>query len=174
MTGNAPPETENPVPEIESELIVTATVPLDVTVTDCDTEVPTETFPNEREVVFRLNDGVAAFNCRATLFDDELALAVSVAVCEVVTEATLAVKAAAVAPALTVTLAGIVTALLLLFKDTTCPAEGAEVFNVTVQAAVPVPVKVIVPHDSALTVGPVDVLDADALTLIETEADAEP
>jgi len=117
---------------------------------------------------------VAAFSCRATLFDDELALAVSVAVCEVVTEATLAVKAAAVAPALTVTLAGIVTALLLLFKDTTCPAEGAEVFNVTVQAAVPVPVKVIVPHDSALTVGPVDVLDADAFTLIETEADAEP
>jgi hypothetical protein len=153
VTGNAPPETENPVPEIESELIVTATVPLDVTVTDCDTEVPTETFPNEREVVFRLNDGVAAFNCRATLFDDELALAVSVAVCEVVTEATLAVKAAAVAPALTVTLPGTVTALLLLAKATLWPVDGAEVFNDTVQAVVPVPVNVLVPHDSALTVG---------------------
>jgi hypothetical protein len=35
-------------------------------------------------------------------------------------------------------------------------------------------VNVLVPHDSALTVGPVEVVDVDAFTLIEIEADAEP
>lgn len=65
MIGNPPPETENPVPEIESELMVTATVPLEVTVTDLVTAVPTETLPNESEVALRLSAGVAAFNCRA-------------------------------------------------------------------------------------------------------------
>jgi len=70
-----------------------------------------------------------------------------------VTDATLAVNVAAVAPAPTVTLPGTVTALLLLAKATLWPVDGAEVFNDTVQAVVPVPVNVLVPHDSALTVG---------------------
>lgn len=41
VAGKFPPETEKPVPEIESELMVTAAVPLEVTVTDLDTAVPT-------------------------------------------------------------------------------------------------------------------------------------
>lgn len=60
-----PPATENPGPEIESELIVTAAVPLDVTVTDFVTAVPTETLPKASAVVLRLNAAVAAFSCRA-------------------------------------------------------------------------------------------------------------
>ncbi len=65
MAGKLPPETENPVPVIESELIVTATVPLEVTVTDLVTAVPTETLPNGNEDAFRLNAAVAAFSCIA-------------------------------------------------------------------------------------------------------------
>ena len=58
----------------------TATVPLEVTVMDFETAVPTETFPNASEVTFSVNAGVAAFNCSATLFEDEFELAVRVAV----------------------------------------------------------------------------------------------
>jgi len=43
---------------MESVLIDTGAVPLDVTVTDFVTAVPTATFPNAREVVLRLRDGV--------------------------------------------------------------------------------------------------------------------
>ena len=80
MVGKLPPETENPAPDIESELMVTATEPFEVTVSDFDTEVPTATLPKDSEVVLRLNAGVAAFNCSATLLDELLALAVTVAV----------------------------------------------------------------------------------------------
>lgn len=118
MAGRFPPETENPVPDAESELMVTATVPLEVTVMDCETEVPSATFPKDREVALRLNAGVAAFSCRATLFEDELAPAVNVAVWAVLTEATLAVKEALEAPDATDTLAGTLTALLLLDRVT--------------------------------------------------------
>ena len=64
---------------IESELIFTATEPLEVTVTDCDTAVPTETLPNESEVVLRLRAGTAALSWIAKLFEEEFALAVTVA-----------------------------------------------------------------------------------------------
>jgi hypothetical protein len=61
VTGKFPPDTENPVPEIESEFSVTATLPFEVTVTDFVTAVPTETFPNASELVLRLIAGTAAF-----------------------------------------------------------------------------------------------------------------
>jgi hypothetical protein len=103
-----------PVPEIESELMVTATLPLDVTVTDFVTAVPTETFPNAREVVLRLSAGAAALKLIAKLFEEALDVAVRVAVWAVLTEDTFAVKEAVDAPAATLTLAGAVTALVLL------------------------------------------------------------
>lgn len=80
MTGNPPPDTENPVPEIVSELIVTAAVPLEVTVTDFETAVPTETLPNASEVALRVSAGVVAFSCNPTLLDELLEVAVTVAV----------------------------------------------------------------------------------------------
>jgi hypothetical protein len=118
VIGNPPPETENPVPEIESELMVTATVPLEVRVTDLLTAVPTATLPNAREVVLRLSAGVAAFSCSPKLFDELFEAAVSVTVCVVVTEATLAVKDALDAPDATVMLAGVVTVPALLARVT--------------------------------------------------------
>ena len=60
VTGKGPPDTVNPAPVIESELIDTGTEPLEVTVTDLDTDVPTITSPNARDVVLRLNAGVVA------------------------------------------------------------------------------------------------------------------
>jgi hypothetical protein len=61
------------------------------------------------------------------------ALAVSVAVCAVLTVETAAWKLALVAPAATVTEAGTVTAVELLDRLTTWPPVGAAAFNVTVQ-----------------------------------------
>ncbi len=85
---------------------------------ECETDVPSATFPKDREVALRLNAAVAAFNCSATLFEEELAPAVKVAVWAVLTEATLAVKEALEVPDATDTLAGTVTALLLLDRVT--------------------------------------------------------
>jgi hypothetical protein len=68
VAGKLPPETEYPVPVIESELIVTPAVPFEVTVTDFVTAVPTETLPNESEVALRLSEAaVAALNWIAKL-----------------------------------------------------------------------------------------------------------
>ena len=44
-------------------MIVTAVVPLEVTVTDFDTAVPTATLPNASELVLKLTEGAAAFSC---------------------------------------------------------------------------------------------------------------
>lgn len=152
MTGRFPPETENPAPEIESELIVTAAVPLEVNVTDFVTAVPTETFPNASDVELSVTAGTAAFSCSAKLFDDEFALAVRLAVCVVLTEATVAVNDAVLAPEVTVTLPGTVTELELLASATPRVDVAAEL-SVTVQDVDAAPVKELPAHDSALTEG---------------------
>jgi hypothetical protein len=69
-----------------------------------------------------------------------LALAVRVTASLVLTAETVAVKPAVVAPAATVTLAGTVTALLLLARLTANPPVAAAAFRVTVQLSVPDPV----------------------------------
>ena len=56
------PETENPVPAIEFELIVAGAVPVEVTVTDLETAVPIETLPNASEVALSVKAGVEGFN----------------------------------------------------------------------------------------------------------------
>jgi hypothetical protein len=87
------------------------------------------------------------------LFEEELALAVTVAVCAVLTEATVAVKDAVEAPDATVTLGGIVTEVELLARVTVWPLEEAAELNETVQAAVPEPVNELVLQDNPLNVG---------------------
>jgi hypothetical protein len=114
VSGKVPPDAVKPVPETESELIVTATLPFDVTVTDLVTAVPTDTFPNARDVVLRLSEATAVFRVIAKLFEDAFAVAVTVAVCAVLTDDALAEKEAVDAPAATVTLDGTATALVLL------------------------------------------------------------
>ena len=153
VAGKLPPETENPVPVIEAELIVAGAVPLDVTVIDCVVAVPTETLPNESEALLKVSAGVVALSCSETILEVLAVVAVSVTDCAVVTEATLAVNAALVAVAGIVTELGTVTALLLLARLTVSPPVGAEPVRLTVQASASDPVMDVLLQETALTVG---------------------
>ena len=172
MAGRLPPETEYPVPVTESDLMVTAAVPLEVTVTDFVTAVPTDTLPNASEAALRLRAGTAAFSCIAKFCEEALRLAATVAACEVVTEATFAVNDAVEVPEATVTVAGTVTALLLLATLTVRPPVGAAELSDTVQAVVPAPVKELFPQESALTEGAKG--EPEPLSVIETLFEFDP
>ena len=134
-------------------MTVAATVPLEVTVTDFVTAVPTATLPNDRDVALKLNAGVAAFSCRATAREVLPVVAVSVTDCAVVTEATFAVNVAAVAPAATETVAGTVIELLLLATATFKPPAGAEPDKLTVHESARDPVTEMLLQVIALTTG---------------------
>jgi hypothetical protein len=153
-------------------LIVTATVPLEVTATDCVSAVPTETLPKAREVVFRLNAGVAAFNCSEVASDELPEVAVRVTACELLTDATFAVNAALVAVAGTVTELGTIAARLLLNRLTLTPPDGAAEPSDTMHVVVPAPVNELVPHDNALNVGAK--IDADPLRLMDVVSETDP
>ena len=86
--------------------------------------------------------GVAAggFNCRAKVSATLPEVAVSVAVCAVVTDVAVAVNPTLVAPATTVTVAGTVTAELLLARLIVTPLLVAAALSVAVQLSVPAPV----------------------------------
>jgi hypothetical protein len=172
VAGRLPPDTENPVPVIKSELMVTGAVPLEVTVTDLVTALPTATFPNDKDAALTLKEGTAAFSWIATPFDDLFALASTVAACEVLTEATFAVNEVAVAPAGTVMLAGTVTALLLLVKVTPRPPAGAAELSETVHVVVLAPVNELPLHENALIESVKG--GADALKLIVAVLEADP
>lgn len=81
-------------------------------------------------------------SCSVKVFVLPPADAVKVAVVVDVTAATAALNPAVVAPAGTVTEAGIVTDELLLDRVTTCPPAGAAALIVTVHTSVDVPVSV--------------------------------
>lgn len=110
---------------------------------------------------------VAALSCTAKAFDDEFALAVSVAVCAVVTHVRVAVKGAEDEPGGTVTLDGVITALLLLESATVWPPVGAVELSVKVQGSVPEPVNELLLQVRPLTVGaiavPVPLSDTEAV-----------
>jgi len=145
VTGKLPPETEKPVPEMESALIETGAVPLEVTVTDLVTAVPTETLPNAKDEELRLSAGVPTeeldpLSLMVVVLVVDPCVALSVTLCEAVTAATVATKVTLFVPAATVTDAGTVTAELLLARLTAKPVLGAEPLNDTVQLSVPAPI----------------------------------
>lgn len=157
-----------PVPVNVAELTVTAAVPVDVRVTVCVAAVFTSTLPKATLVALMLSVGAAAFNCRAKLSETSPALAVSAAVCAVATGATVAVNPALVAFAGTVTVAGIVTAALLLDRLITRPPLAAAAFSVTVQASVPAPVIDVLLQESAVSTGvPVPLRPIIVVALVE-------
>jgi len=90
--------------------------------------------------VSALKTGALALSCSVKVLATLLALAVRVTVWAVLTEETVAVKLAVVAPAGTITEAGTVTADLLLATLTAKPPVSAAAFSVTVQLSVPAPV----------------------------------
>jgi hypothetical protein len=147
------PETVKPVPATVAALTVTAAVPVEDRVSVCVVAVFTFTLPKDRLDELTLSVGTAAPSDRAKVSATLPALAVRVAVCAVLTEETVAVKAAVVEPAATVTEAGTVTALLLLARLTAKPPVGAAAFRVTVQLSVPDPVNDPLVQLSALNIG---------------------
>jgi len=100
----------------------------------------TLTLPKDRLDELTLSVGTAALSCRAKVSATPLALAVRVTATPELTEETVAVKLALVAPAATVTEVGTVTDELLLARLTAKPPVGAAAFRVTVQLSVPAPV----------------------------------
>ena len=152
VTGNVAPDTEKPAPLRAAEETVTAALPVDVRVSDCVVGVFTFTSPKPTLAELTLRVEVAAFSCTAKFIEPPASVAVRVAVCEVLTDATAAVNVPMVAPAETVTEAGTVTELLLLARVTTTPPVGAAELSVAVQASLPDPVNVEVAQESALRV----------------------
>jgi hypothetical protein len=144
---------EKPAPASEIELIVTAAPPVDVKVTDWVSRRFSATSPNPTDEELTVRIGVAALNCRPNVCDTPLPLAVKVAVAAEETADTVAVNAALVAPAATVTVDGTVTAELLLARFTVSPPLAAATFSETVQESLPAPVIEEFVHDTALGVG---------------------
>jgi hypothetical protein len=130
--------------------MVAATVPVEVTVTDFVTAVPTETLPNASEVVLKLREDVAALSWMAKALEDAFALTEIVAVCEELTEAIFVVNEVDEAPEAIVTAVGTVTALLLLAALTLIPVDGAAELSETVHVVDPDPVKELLLHEKAL------------------------
>jgi hypothetical protein len=132
--------------------MVTGAVPVEVSVTGNVVGVFTVTLPNATLAGLILNVATAAFNCRAKVFDTPPALAVRVTDCAVVTELTVAVNPALVALAGTTTVAGTVTAVLLLLNPTLTPPLPAAELSVTVQLSLPAPVSEALLQDTELNV----------------------
>ena len=128
------------MPVTAAALTFTGAVPVDVSVSVCVVGVLTATLPKARFVALTPSVGTFAPSCRAKVFAALPALAVSVTVVAVLTAEAVAVKFPLVEPAATVTVAGKVTAALLLARLTAIPPLAAAVFSDTVQLSVPAPV----------------------------------
>jgi hypothetical protein len=165
------PDIVKPVPLNAAELMVTGAVPVEVNVTGNVEAVFTVTLPNARLAGLMVNVGTAAFNCSAKVLETPPALAVRVTACPVVTEDTVAVNPALVALAGTTTVAGTVTAALLLTRETLKPLLPAGPLSVTVQASLPAPVIDALLQESALntpdTAVPVPVSPITVVPLVE-------
>ena len=156
MTGKVAPDIVKPVPVKAAELIVTGAVPLELSVTGSVVGVFNVTLPNARLTGLMVNVGTAAFNCRAKVFDTPPALAVRVTDCAVVTELTVAVNPALVALAGTTTVAGTVTAVLLLLNPTLTPPLPAAELSVTVsyRSRLPSPMRCCTTQNSTFQAPP--------------------
>lgn len=163
---------------------MTAAVPVEVKVIGCIDGLLTVTVPNGMLVALIVSVGTAAFSCSKKVLELLPNVAVSVTDWDALTAEADAVKAALVAFAATVTVAGTVTAELLLDKVTAVPPLGAAALNIKEQASFPAPVNEFCVHESAASVGatviPVPlklttaVLPVDELLAIDNCADADP
>jgi hypothetical protein len=178
VTGVVRPDWLNPAPAIATALMVTAAVPDEVSVTVCCVAVFRFTFPKLKLVVFSVSAGTDACSCSPKVAAMPPSCAVSVTVWVVVTAVIVAVNAAVVAPAATVTEVGTVTAVLLLERLAVIPPLGAVALSDTVQASVPAPVIDVPLHESPFTAVPqpykltVDVLPLEELLLIVSAPEA--
>jgi hypothetical protein len=153
VTGKvAPPEIVKPVPLNFAELIVTAVVPVDVNVTGNVDAVLTATLPNTRLDGLIVNVACAALRSSMTkLCEAPSKVAVNVTDSADLTADAFAVNFALVAFAGTVTVAGTVTAALLLAKLKFVLFLVAAL-SVTVQVSLPAPVIDELPQDNDFNV----------------------
>jgi hypothetical protein len=153
VTGKvAPPAIVKPVPLNVAELMVTAVVPVEVNVTGNVVAVLSATFPNTRLDGLIVNPGCVILRSSMTkLFEAPFKLAVNVADWADVTADALAVNCALVAFAGTVTVAGTVTAALLLAK-LRFKLYLVAALSVAVQVSLPAPVIDELPQDSEFNV----------------------
>jgi hypothetical protein len=141
-----------PVPGTVAALTVTAAVPVEDRVSVSVVAVFTFTLPKDKVDELTLSVGTEAPNFSAKVFDKLPALAVRVTVCAVLTEETVAVKVALLAPAFTSSEVGTVTALLLLARLTVNPRLPAAPFRDTVQLSLPASAMELLLQLSALRV----------------------
>lgn len=150
VAGKLRPETLNPVPATEPELIVSAAVPVDLIRTDCVDVVFRFTLPNATLVLPIDHAALPAFSWMEVALVTPLALAVIVAVCVVLTAEAVAPNDALTAPAGIVSEAGTVSAVLLLASATANPPLGAAAVRLTEHASDAAPVSDPLLHEIAL------------------------
>lgn len=149
VTGNDRPDMLKPVPATEPELIVSAALPVELISTVFAVAVFKFTLPNARLLLATVHAGAAAFNCSDVARATPAALAVTVAVCAVLTAEAVAMNAALALPEGTITEAGTATAELLLASATAMPALGAAAVSVTEHASDAAPVTDALLHEIA-------------------------
>jgi hypothetical protein len=154
VAGTVSPEAEKSDPATDMAEMETGPFPVEVRVRDCVPVCPTVTLPKLMVVALTLNVGVVASSCNAKSIATPPELASRVAVCAEVTADMVAVNAAVVALAATVTVPGTDTAASLLDKFTLVPPLPAAELKVTVQVSEPEPVM-----DPLLQVIPLSVLE---------------
>lgn len=165
-TGKLPPETEKPDPVAESDLMVTGTLPVEVTVTDFVTAVPTATSPNCMEDVLRLIAGfdaeaVDGFSWISTSRDVPFAVADTVTFCALATASMVVMNETALEPAATAAAAGTTTELLVL-ASATATAFDAFAVRVAVHVVLPEPVNEVLAQEREFSSGaPVAVVVGD-------------
>jgi hypothetical protein len=168
VSGNEAPDTVKPCPATAAELMVTADVPVEESVIAWLAREPTLTLPNVRLELLTVSVEEDALSCIAKICVVLPALAVRVTACDEGTAETVALKPAVVAPAGTVTVAGTVTAVLLLVRPIANPPVAAAAFSVTVQLSVPAPVMELLVQVSAVSTGtPVPVMPTIEVVPVE-------
>ncbi len=153
VAGKELPDSVKPTPVRDAAVTVTALVPAEVSVTVCVADEFTSTFPNAIFVAFTPSRAIAPPSCNVNVLEPPPALAVSVAVCAVLTAFTVAANAAVVDPADTVTEEGTVTAVLSLARLTVKSPVGAAADSVTVHSSEAAPVSAVLAQVSELTGG---------------------
>lgn len=147
------PEIEKPAPTTVAAETAIGNAPEAAKATDCVAVVFTGTLPKAMLVALMVSPTAPTFNCRAKLCEIPPAVAMRATDWAVLTAETVTVKLALLRPTGTVTVAGTVTALLLLDRLTANPPFGAAAFSVAVQRSVPAPVIDPMAQLSALSTG---------------------
>jgi hypothetical protein len=142
VRGKVAPEAMNPVPVSVALFTVTDDMPVEDKVSVCVASVLTSTLPKLTLDALTVRMDAAACSCIEKLCAVSPASAVRMTVCAAGTAVIIALKFALVAPAGIVTVAGTLTAALLLLSATVNPPLPAAEPSVTVHGSVSEPITV--------------------------------